>query len=80
MTASISKTREEGYDDAVALVKRLGQYQTIGCIDLQRNLRIGYNHAARLLEAMESDGVVSASGSDGRRTLRAQTPVLNGGW
>jgi len=36
---------------------------------IQRHLRIGYNRAARLLEALEAEGVVSAMNSDGVRTV-----------
>lgn len=36
---------------------------------LQRLLRIGYNRAARLLEALEADGVVSAMANDGSREV-----------
>jgi recombination associated protein RdgC len=38
---------------------------------VQRYLRIGYNRAARLLEALEADGVVSAMHSNGQRDLLA---------
>jgi len=36
---------------------------------VQRHLRIGYNRAARLLEAMESNGVVSSMKQDGSREV-----------
>ena len=36
---------------------------------LQRSLRVGYNRAARLIEKLESMGVVSAMASDGSRVI-----------
>jgi S-DNA-T family DNA segregation ATPase FtsK/SpoIIIE len=36
---------------------------------VQRQLRIGYNRAARLLEQMEKSGLVSAMGHNGNRDL-----------
>lgn len=63
------ETREydERYDDAVALVTRLGQ-ASISLI--QRHLRIGYNRAARIVEMMELEGVVGPSdGSKPREVL-----------
>ncbi|WP_371867444.1 DNA translocase FtsK [Duganella guangzhouensis] len=39
---------------------------------LQRHLRIGYNRAAHLMNAMEAAGVVSAAASNGDRALLAQ--------
>ena len=36
---------------------------------MQRKLRIGYNRAARLIEAMEEAGVVSAMNGNGSREV-----------
>ena len=49
---------DERYDDAVALVTRTGQ-ASISMV--QRNLRIGYNRAARIIEMMEREGIVGPS-------------------
>jgi S-DNA-T family DNA segregation ATPase FtsK/SpoIIIE len=50
------------YDEAVALVARLGQ---ASASLVQRHLRIGYTRAARLIEVMEREGVVGPA--DGSR-------------
>jgi S-DNA-T family DNA segregation ATPase FtsK/SpoIIIE len=42
---------------------------------VQRKLRIGYNRAARLIEAMEAAGVVTAMGHNGSREVIAPPPV-----
>ncbi len=55
------------YDAAVAVVIETRQ-ASISMV--QRRLRIGYNRAARLVERMESEGVVSApQGAKGREVL-----------
>ena len=41
---------------------------------IQRKLRIGYNRAARMIEAMEAAGVVSAMNSNGSREVLAPPP------
>ncbi|MDL2285907.1 DNA translocase FtsK 4TM domain-containing protein [Desulfococcaceae bacterium OttesenSCG-928-F15] len=46
------------YDEAVALVMKAGQ-ASISMV--QRHLRIGYNRAARIIEAMEQNGVIGPS-------------------
>lgn len=46
------------YDEAVALVLKAGQ-ASISMV--QRHLRIGYNRAARIVEAMEQNGVIGPS-------------------
>jgi S-DNA-T family DNA segregation ATPase FtsK/SpoIIIE len=49
---------DERYDDAVELVVRSRQ-ASISMV--QRHLRIGYNRAARIIEKMEREGVISPS-------------------
>ena len=54
------------YDEAVALVAREGKASTSF---VQRHLQIGYNRAARLIERMEQQGVVSPADRVGRREV-----------
>jgi len=54
------------YDQAVALVAREGKASTSF---VQRHLQIGYNRAARLIERMESEGVVSRANHVGKREV-----------
>ncbi|MFY9480256.1 MAG: recombination-associated protein RdgC [Aquabacterium sp.] len=54
------------YDQAVTLV--LGNHKA-SISFVQRHLQIGYNRAARLLEAMEISGLVSAMDTRGNRTI-----------
>ncbi|TCJ20187.1 DNA translocase FtsK [Parasulfuritortus cantonensis] len=57
------------YDEAVAIVLRTRR-ASISAV--QRHLRIGYNRAARLIEAMEQAGLVSPMQSNGNREVLAQ--------
>jgi S-DNA-T family DNA segregation ATPase FtsK/SpoIIIE len=55
------------YDEAVALASQL---EMISTSYLQRRFRIGYNTAARLIDHMESEGVIGPSqGSRPREVL-----------
>lgn len=56
------------YDEAVAFVL---ESRKASISSVQRKLRIGYNRAARLIEAMEAAGVVSPMGSNGNREVLA---------
>ncbi len=59
------------YDKAVAIVTQTRRASISG---VQRHLRIGYNRAARLIEQMEADGVVSAPQHNGTREVLAPPP------
>ena len=59
------------YDKAVAIVTQTRRASISG---VQRHLRIGYNRAARLVEQMEQDGVVSAPQHNGNREVLAPPP------
>lgn len=54
------------YDQAVSIVLK-NKRASISYV--QRNLRIGYNRAARLLESMEQAGIVSSMQSNGNREI-----------
>lgn len=54
------------YDQAVAIVLRDKKASTSY---VQRQLRIGYNKAANLIERMEKEGVVSQPGHSGKREI-----------
>ncbi|MBW1646020.1 MAG: DNA translocase FtsK, partial [Deltaproteobacteria bacterium] len=58
---------DELYDQAVAFV---AEVQTASASLIQRKFRIGYNRAARIIETMESEGVIGpAEGSKPRKVL-----------
>ena len=63
-----SESGDDLYDQAVALVARERKASTSF---VQRHLQIGYNRAARLIERMEQEGVVSAANHVGRRDVLA---------
>ena len=62
------------YDEAVAFVLRS---RRASISSVQRQLRIGYNRAARLVESMEAAGLVSGMGHNGAREVLA--PGLDDG-
>jgi S-DNA-T family DNA segregation ATPase FtsK/SpoIIIE len=62
---------DELYDRAVHVVTSSRRASISG---VQRHLRIGYNRAARLIEMMEQQGVVSAPQHNGSREVIAPPP------
>jgi S-DNA-T family DNA segregation ATPase FtsK/SpoIIIE len=59
------------YDEAVAIVT---ETRKASISYVQRRLKIGYNRAARMLEDMESAGIVSSLQSNGTREVLAPAP------
>ena len=59
------------YDQAVAIVTSEGKASTSF---IQRQLQIGYNRAARIIEKMEAEGVVSKANHVGKREVLARRP------
>jgi len=57
------------YAQAVAVVYREGKASTSF---VQRHLQIGYNRAARIIERMEAEGIVSAANHVGKREVLAR--------
>lgn len=57
---------EELYRSAVSAIRAEG---LVSVSFVQRHLQLGYNHAARLVERMEQEGIVSAPDLHGVRTL-----------
>lgn len=62
---------DELYDEAVYFVTD-SRKASISAV--QRKLRVGYNRAARMIEMMEAEGVVSEMGSNGSREVIAPPP------
>ena len=60
---------DETYERARELVMTTGQ---ASASFIQRRLRVGYPRAARMIEQMETEGIVSAPGRDGRREVLAR--------
>ncbi|SMN12955.1 Cell division protein FtsK [Bathymodiolus heckerae thiotrophic gill symbiont] len=60
------------YDEAVQIVTTS---RKASISNLQRCLRIGYNRAARIIEDMETTGVVSSMNSAGNRQVLAPEPI-----
>lgn len=54
------------YDHAVAFV---GKTRRASTSSIQRQFKIGYNRAARLIEKMEAAGLISAAGHNGQRDV-----------
>ncbi len=64
--AGASEGEKGLFDQAVALVSREGKASTSF---IQRHLAIGYNRAAKLIEQMEKEGIVSPANHIGKRDV-----------
>ncbi|MEO7433837.1 MAG: DNA translocase FtsK 4TM domain-containing protein [Dokdonella sp.] len=62
---------DELYDQAVRIVTESRRASISG---VQRRLKIGYNRAARLIEVMEAEGIVTPPETNGNRSVLAPPP------
>ena len=60
----ISSNNDELYTKAVDIVIK---QQKVSTSYIQRYLQIGYNRAARIIEKMEEDGIISEANNAGKR-------------
>ena len=58
--------KDQLYNEAVEIIKTEGKASTSF---LQRKLQIGYNRAARIIDMMEAEGIVSKANHVGKREL-----------
>ena len=58
--------KDELYESAVNIIKSEGKASTSF---LQRKLQIGYNRAARIIDMMETEGIVSKANHVGKRDV-----------
>jgi S-DNA-T family DNA segregation ATPase FtsK/SpoIIIE len=67
---------ENGSDDALydMAVRIVTESRRASISGVQRRLKIGYNRAARLIELMEQQGIVSGPEHNGNRTVLAPPP------
>ena len=64
--SSESSEKDELYNVALEIIKSEGKASTSF---LQRKLQIGYNRAARIIDMMESEGIVSKANHVGKRDV-----------
>lgn len=64
-------------DDLYAeAVKFVTESRIASVCAVQRRLKIGYNRASRILEAIEADGIVSCAEPHGTRFVLATSPMI----
>ena len=66
MSGGDGESGDDLYDKALAIVARERKATTSY---IQRRLQIGYNRAARLVEQMEEQGIVSPPNHQGKREI-----------
>ena len=62
----IQGEKDELYQSALEIIRSEGKASTSF---LQRKLQIGYNRAARIIDMMETDGIVSKANHVGKRDV-----------
>ena len=60
----LSENIDELYNKAVDIIVK---QQKVSTSYIQRYLQIGYNRAARIIEKMEEDGIISEANNAGKR-------------
>ncbi len=66
MSGGDSEDKDALYDEAVKIVI---ETRKASISSIQRRLKIGYNRAANLVEAMEAAGLVGPMGTNGQRDI-----------
>ena len=61
-----NENKDELYEKALEIIKSEGKASTSF---LQRKLQIGYNRAARIIDMMEAEGIVSKANHVGKRDI-----------
>jgi len=61
-----NKDVDELYDKAISIIL---EQQKVSTSFIQRYLQIGYNRAARIVEKMEEDGLISEPNNAGKRSV-----------
>lgn len=64
--------KDELYDEAVAFIAKA---QRVSVSSVQRRFKIGYNRAARIVEAMEAAGIVSKMEGNAQRDVLVPAPT-----
>jgi S-DNA-T family DNA segregation ATPase FtsK/SpoIIIE len=64
--SQIQSDKDELYQQALEIIRSEGKASTSF---LQRKLQIGYNRAARIIDMMEADGIVSKANHVGKRDV-----------
>ncbi|ULJ68587.1 cell division protein FtsK [Wielerella bovis] len=70
VTSSASGERDPLFDQAVEIILRT---KKTSISSLQRQLRVGYNKAATIIEQMEDEGIISKPDHTGKRTILARS-------
>jgi S-DNA-T family DNA segregation ATPase FtsK/SpoIIIE len=65
-SSSNNSNKDELYQSALDIIRSEGKASTSF---LQRKLQIGYNRAARIIDMMEADGIVSKANHVGKRDV-----------